>query len=419
MPPKKAPKAVRYWPGRGGEEVVSDSDSNSEAEGQKPTAPVKQAVTSTAAHGGIANGTVYDYNANKALVAGDRRLRRLQRPVSSDEDSDEGEDAARRGRAQKKDQQQQPPQSSDNKDDDDDDESADEAAARARLRLRQRLAEKQSDDAIRTNEAASSNDNDDDESSEYETDSSDDDAARRTMLKPVFIPRQHRETIHERERREKEAEDAEAQRLADLELRKVESHNLVEEVLRKEVAAATVNDTIPDVDDTDGLNEEEEFELWRLRELMRIKRDRIERDADEKVLADIERRRNMTDAEIQAEDEKLKGNSEEKGSYKFMQKYYHKGAFFTDEEIVQKRDFNVPTLEDKFDKSILPAVMQVKNFGRSGQTKWTHLTKEDTSSKDSAWFQNSDVNKRTLAKMGGMKQSYEKPTASRKKSKHE
>jgi microfibrillar-associated protein 1 len=96
-----------------------------------------------------------------------------------------------------------------------------------------------------------------------------------------------------------------------------------------------------------------------------------------------------------------------------MQKYYHKGAFFNDEEILE-RDYNQPTLEDKFDKSSLPAVMQVKRFGRSGQTKWTHLSKEDTSSMDSAWFQESDVNKRTLSKLGGMKQSYEKPTKRQK-----
>jgi microfibrillar-associated protein 1 len=34
-----------------------------------------------------------------------------------------------------------------------------------------------------------------------------------------------------------------------------------------------------DVDDTDGLNEEEEFEAWKIRELLRVKRDREERIA--------------------------------------------------------------------------------------------------------------------------------------------
>jgi microfibrillar-associated protein 1 len=35
----------------------------------------------------------------------------------------------------------------------------------------------------------------------------------------------------------------------------------------------------PDVDDTDGLDEEAEFEAWKIRELLRIKRDKEERIA--------------------------------------------------------------------------------------------------------------------------------------------
>ena len=42
------------------------------------------------------------------------------------------------------------------------------------------------------------------------------------------------------------------------------------------------------------------------------------------------------------------------------------------------RDVAQPTLEDHFDKTVLPKVMQVKNFGRAGRTKYTHLVDQDT-----------------------------------------
>ena len=70
------------------------------------------------------------------------------------------------------------------------------------------------------------------------------------------------------------------------------------------------------------------------------------------------------------------------------QKYYHKGAFYMDEDSttkadVRKRSFNEPTLEDKFDRESLPKIMQVKKFGMRGQTKYTHLLDQDTSKQNS------------------------------------
>ena len=40
----------------------------------------------------------------------------------------------------------------------------------------------------------------------------------------------------------------------------------------------------------------------------------------------------------------------------------------------------MPTLEDKVDKSTLPSLLHKRmgTFGRKGQSKWTHLTNEDT-----------------------------------------
>jgi len=66
-----------------------------------------------------------------------------------------------------------------------------------------------------------------------------------------------------------------------------------------------------------------------------------------------------------------------------MQKYYAKGAFFQGDAQMNEedrelfaRDYNMPTGEDKMDKSVLPAVLQKRKgaWGKKGNTKWTHLT---------------------------------------------
>ena len=140
--------------------------------------------------------------------------------------------------------------------------------------------------------------------------------------------------------------------------------------------------------------------------MRRLKRDREEAEAVAKEMAELERLRNLTEEERRVEFQKNPKeitNKIQKGKYKFMQKYYHRGAFFLEkEEDVLKRDTTGATLEDRFDKTVrlsycwslsqgsvvyirlyckltllpcqvLPKVMQVKNFGRSGRTKYTHL----------------------------------------------
>mmetsp|Transcript_7958 Transcript_7958/g.20438 ORF Transcript_7958/g.20438 Transcript_7958/m.20438 type:complete len:109 (-) Transcript_7958:85-411(-) len=73
-----------------------------------------------------------------------------------------------------------------------------------------------------------------------------------------------------------------------------------------------------------------------------------------------------------------------------MQKYYHKGAFFqsvTDGKVnasgveeVYKKDYSAPTGDDVYLRSEkIPEIMKVRNFGKRGRTKWTHLSNEDTS----------------------------------------
>jgi microfibrillar-associated protein 1 len=126
------------------------------------------------------------------------------------------------------------------------------------------------------------------------------------------------------------------------------------------------------------------------------------------------RLRNMTEeerlAELKSRPKVITNQLEEKGKYKFLQKYYHRGAFFMHEDQeIYKRNVAEPTLEDHYDKTILPKVMQVKNFGMAGRTKYTHLVDQDTTSKqENPW---TGAEKLVDEKGGGSKQVFERPAA--------
>lgn len=140
----------------------------------------------------------------------------------------------------------------------------------------------------------------------------------------------------------------------------------------------------------------------------------------EKEKQEIQKVRNMTEEEREVyfkQNPKLLTNKkDDSGKYKFLQKYYHRGAFFMDEEQeVFKRNFAEPTLEDNFDKTILPKVMQVKNFGMAGRTKYTHLADQDTSAKPNEENPWAGQEKFITGRGGGTKQVFDKPTAKKRK----
>ncbi|XP_059118452.1 LOW QUALITY PROTEIN: microfibrillar-associated protein 1-like [Peromyscus eremicus] len=245
-------------------------------------------------------------------------------------------------------------------------------------------------------------------------------------LKPVFIRKKDRVTVQEQEAealKPKELE-REAKRTAG-KWRKYtlkiveEEEEEEEEETKKELEEHKPSLAALDALNTDDENEEE-YEAWKARELKRIKRDREDREVLEKEKAEIECMRNLTEEERQAElraNGKVITNKAVKGKYKFLQKYYHRGAFFMDEdEEVYKRDFSAPTLEDHFNKTILPKVMQVKNFGWSGRTKYTHLVDQDTTSFDSAWGRESAQNTKFFKqKAAGVRDVFERPSAEKRK----
>lgn len=161
-------------------------------------------------------------------------------------------------------------------------------------------------------------------------------------------------------------------------------------------------ENVPDVDDADGLEPTAEFEAWRLRELARIKRDKEEEVRREEEREEVERRRALPEEQRMKEDlehAQQSRDSKPKGQQKFLQKYWHKGAFHQvsflmlfpyvesaclliriaqDEEILHKRDYTEATAST-VDVSMLPKVMQVRDFGKRSRTKYTHLVDQDTS----------------------------------------
>jgi hypothetical protein len=112
--------------------------------------------------------------------------------------------------------------------------------------------------------------------SEYETDT-DESSSSEEIMKPVFVPKSKRITILEMNAIEEEVKRKSEIALQKREQRKLESRNLVAESIRKmseknELENVEVGENAGMPDDTDDLEDETEFENWKLRELSRLKR---------------------------------------------------------------------------------------------------------------------------------------------------
>ncbi|XP_059608316.1 microfibrillar-associated protein 1 [Phlebotomus argentipes] len=320
-------------------------------------------------------------------------------------------------------QEEQDPRSqvmSGSSDSESDAELSDTEIERRRQTLRKRMLQQQKEEEILQfeEEKAESSGS---ESYESETESEDmeDNEPR---LKPLFVRKRDRTTIIEREKEANQERQAEYEAKKNQKQRRRQTLKLVEESIKSDLAKPKSDKQEPSLEDvcTDDENDEIEYEAWKLREIKRIKRDREEREQIERERLEIERMRGMTEEERKQElrqNPRQVTNKTSKGKYKFLQKYYHRGAFYLDqEEDVLKRDFSNATLEDHFDKTILPKVMQVKNFGRCGRTKYTHLVDQDTTQFDSPWYSDSTTNvKFHTERAAASRQVFEKPSLSKRK----
>ncbi|KAK9463175.1 splicing factor, Prp19-binding domain-containing protein [Lipomyces oligophaga] len=261
------------------------------------------------------------------------------------------------------------------------------------------------------------------EESEEESDESDDESdeseveeQQKVILRPVFIPKGKRGVAAS-----KASEDAvaAAAKSASKETKRQNTLSQIEDSIRAEAAAhaarrvhednAVATDT-NEVDDTDDLDPRGERAAWRLRELKRISREREQLEERERELQEVEERRNMDEEDKLKEDlARIKQQREDKANRAggFMNKYYHRGAFYQDQDILKRTDYAVPTIDEYRDKSVLPKVMQVRNtddLGKRGRSRWTHLSAEDTSMQtESPWFdRSSKVNRKVQDRLGGL-----------------
>lgn len=241
----------------------------------------------------------------------------------------------------------------------------------------------------------------------------------RNIIRPIFVPKHLRETIKEKERKEAEEALRLAQQTIFNEEKKQKLRIQVAESIRKldekdAMNAETDKDSdIERPDDTDDLDDPLEFANWKIREINRLKRDSMQRQEYELEKKEVERRRNMTEEERLEEDRKLKigifKDQKPKEKLQFLQKYYHKGVFYMDDDTLKKdsndarlKDYNAPTFEDKVNREALPKILQVKNFGKRSRTKYTHLVDQDTTDHSYKYLVEKSIQDKYMHKRAGV-----------------
>jgi len=265
--------------------------------------------------------------------------------------------------------------------------------ARKKTQMKQEVVEKADEVPRETAESEVESSSGSEESeSEYESDY--DMPSRPRRMKPLFLGKKERKKLATRSRPQEEKALI-ARYEKDLKQRRREdARRSLINIIRAEDALRRNESDDEELPNTDDEDEDEQFEAWKLRELKRIKREKDALDKLEQERLDLVKRRQMSNKEIERDNE-IHGvdrtRREQKKKMKFMQKYYHKGVFYQDDKLIpqeiMKRNYLAPTKEDKWlNFETLPKIMQVKNWGMASRTKYTHLVDQDTTVQGSGDF---------------------------------
>lgn len=275
-----------------------------------------------------------------------------------------------------------------------------QAAAEEAARIKaEQLEREKEEEGFETAESEGSEGSEGSQGSEEESgsgseESSSEDEAPKKLLRPTFIKKDKRKDGDGGSNGLNDDDVRAAQEAA----RKVKANTVIQEQLDRDVAARAAGRKdwdddedvdAEEVDDRDNIDPETERAAWKLRELKRVKRDREAIEEAEKEREEIERRRNLTKEEREAEDreflERQKEERDGKGKMGYMQKYFHKGAFFQDDANVEgldRRDIMGSRYQDDVvNRELLPEYMQIRDMtrlGRKGRTKYKDLKSEDT-----------------------------------------
>ena len=238
-----------------------------------------------------------------------------------------------------------------------------------------------------------------------EESSSEDEAPRRVLIRPTFIKKDKRGAQPGKGTADQTQASGAIDPAADEEKRRAQRQEkadmLVRDQLEKEAIARSAGNRAWDddelveadeeaaIDDRDDLDPEAEHAAWKLRELKRVKRSREAIEEAEKEREEIERRRNLTAEERDREDREFLAKQKEerdatRGQTGFMQRYFHKGAFFRDDlerEGLDQRNAMGHRFVDDVSRETLPQYMQVRDMtklGKKGRTRYRDLKSEDT-----------------------------------------